>query len=121
MMKRTFQLFPALGLAIAAMTLGGCNKAEDKPKTTEAKPATPAASTTAAAPAAAATDPIKIGVIGPFTGGSSPMGLSMRDGVRLAAKQINAGGGVMGRQLELIERDDQATNERGAQVTQELL
>jgi branched-chain amino acid transport system substrate-binding protein len=121
MMKRTFQLFPALGFAIAAMTLGGCNKAEDKPKTTEAKPATPAASTTAAAPAAAATDPIKIGVIGPFTGGSSPMGLSMRDGVRLAAKQINAGGGVMGRQLELIERDDQATNERGAQVTQELL
>ena len=49
------------------------------------------------------------------------MGLSMRDGVRLAAKQINASGGVLGRKVELIERDDQATNERGAQVTQELL
>jgi branched-chain amino acid transport system substrate-binding protein len=120
MMKRSLQLFPALSLAIAAMTLGGCNKAEDKPKTTEAKPATPA--TTAGAPAtAASTDPIKIGVIGPFTGGSSPMGLSMRDGVRLAVKEINSAGGVMGRKIELIERDDQATNERGAQVTQELL
>ena len=28
-----------------------------------------------------AADPIKIGVSGPFTGGSSSMGVSMRDGV----------------------------------------
>ena len=49
------------------------------------------------------------------------MGLSMRDGVRLAAKQINASGGVLGRKIELIERDDQATNERGAQLAQELI
>lgn len=64
---------------------------------------------------------IKIGVYSPFTGGSSPMGLSMRDGVRLAAEEINAAGGVLGRKIELVERDDQATNERGAQVMQELL
>lgn len=119
MMKRSLQLVPALGFAIAAMTFGGCNKVEDKPKTVEAKPATPAAS--APAPAPVAAEPIKIGVIGPYTGGSSPMGLSMRDGVRLAAKEINANGGVLGKKIELIERDDQATNERGAQVTQELI
>ncbi len=65
--------------------------------------------------------PIRIGVYGPFTGGSSPMGLSMRDGVRLAADEINARGGVLGRQIELVERDDQATNERGAQVMQDLI
>jgi branched-chain amino acid transport system substrate-binding protein len=64
---------------------------------------------------------IKIGVYGPFTGGSSPMGLSMRDGVRLAADEINGAGGVLGRQIELVERDDQATNERGAQVMQDLI
>ncbi len=64
---------------------------------------------------------IRIGVYGPFTGGSSPMGLSMRDGVRLAADEINARGGVLGRQIELVERDDQATNERGAQVMQDLI
>jgi branched-chain amino acid transport system substrate-binding protein len=64
---------------------------------------------------------IKVGVYGPLTGGSSPMGLSMRDGVRLAAKEIDAHGGVLGRQIELVERDDQATNERGAQVMQDLI
>ena len=68
-----------------------------------------------------AADPIRIGVDGPFTGGSSPMGISMRDGVRIAAKEINAKGGVLGRQIELVERDDEAKNERGVQVAQELI
>jgi branched-chain amino acid transport system substrate-binding protein len=64
---------------------------------------------------------IKVGVYGPFTGGSSPLGASMRDGVRLAADEINAKGGVLGRTVELVERDDRATNERGAQVMQDLV
>src|SRR3954454_19761021 len=68
-----------------------------------------------------AADPIKIGVDGPFTGGSSSMGVSMRDGVRLAAKEINDAGGVLGRKIELVERDDEAKNERGVQVAQELI
>ena len=73
------------------------------------------------ASAAIAADPIKIGVSGPFTGGSSSMGVSMRDGVRLAAQEINKSGGVLGRQLQLIERDDEAKNERGVQIAQELI
>ncbi len=68
-----------------------------------------------------AADSIKIGVSGPYTGGSSPMGVSMRDGVRLAASEINAKGGVLGRKIELVERDDQADNQRGVQVAQELI
>ena len=68
-----------------------------------------------------AAAPIKIGLSGPYTGGSSPMGVSMRDGVRLAASEINAKGGVLGRKIQLIERDDQADNGRGVQVTQELI
>ncbi|OHC62417.1 MAG: amino acid ABC transporter substrate-binding protein [Rhodocyclales bacterium RIFCSPLOWO2_02_FULL_63_24] len=68
-----------------------------------------------------AADPIRIGVSGPFTGGSSPMGISMRDGIRLAAQEINAAGGVLGNRILLIERDDEAKNERGAQVVQELI
>jgi branched-chain amino acid transport system substrate-binding protein len=70
---------------------------------------------------ALAADPIKIGLSGPLTGGSSPMGVSMRDGVKLATNEINAKGGVLGRQIQLIERDDEAKNERGIQVTQELI
>ncbi|MBC7512930.1 MAG: ABC transporter substrate-binding protein [Herminiimonas sp.] len=68
-----------------------------------------------------AADPIKIGVSGPFTGGSAPMGVSMRDGVKVAIKEINEKGGVLGRQLEAVERDDEAKNERGVQVAQELI
>jgi branched-chain amino acid transport system substrate-binding protein len=68
-----------------------------------------------------AADTIKIGVTGPYTGGSSSMGVSMRDGVRLATKEINASGGVLGRQIELVERDDEAKNERGVQIAQELV
>lgn len=68
-----------------------------------------------------AADPIKIGVSGPYTGGSAPMGVSMRDGVKLAVAEINAAGGLLGRQIQLIERDDEAKNERGVQIAQELI
>jgi len=70
---------------------------------------------------ALAADPIKIGLSGPFTGGSSSMGVSMRDGVKLAVSEINAAGGVLGRPIELVERDDEAKNELGVQIAQELI
>jgi len=71
--------------------------------------------------AALAAEAIKVGLSGPFTGGSSSMGVSMRDGVRLATDEINKAGGVLGRQLQLVERDDEAKNERGVQIAQELI
>jgi len=74
-----------------------------------------------AAGSAFSADTIKIGVDGPFTGGSSSMGVSMRDGVRLATDEINKAGGVLGRKIELVERDDEAKNERGVQIAQELI
>lgn len=82
------------------------------------------AATLALASAAAAQD-IKIGLTGPFTGGSSSMGVSMRDGVKLAVEEINAAGGVdvggKKTKITLIERDDEAKNELGVQIAQELI
>ena len=75
----------------------------------------------ATAAAAQSGAPIKIGLTGPYTGGSSSMGVSMRDGAKLAAAEINKAGGVLGRQIQLVERDDEAKNEVGAQVAQELI
>ncbi len=49
------------------------------------------------------------------------MGISMREGIRIAAARINAEGGVLGRPIVLVERDDEASNERGAQVAQALI
>jgi len=65
--------------------------------------------------------PVRIGVSGPFSGPSAPMGLSMRDGIRIAAAEINAGGGVLGRRVELVERDDEASNELGAQIVRDFV
>jgi branched-chain amino acid transport system substrate-binding protein len=75
----------------------------------------------AAASPAIAADTIKVGLSGPFTGGSSSMGVSMRDGVKLAVAEINKAGGVLGKQLEMVERDDQADNTTGVQIAQELI
>ena len=74
---------------------------------------------------ALAQDAIKIGLSGPFTGGSSSMGVSMRDGVKLAAEEINAAGGIdvggKKMKIQLVERDDEAKNELGVQIAQELI
>jgi branched-chain amino acid transport system substrate-binding protein len=71
-----------------------------------------------------AADSIKIAITGPFSGGSAPMGASMRDGAKLAIGEINAAGGITvgGKKLkiDIIERDDEAKNDRGALIAQEL-
>ena len=76
---------------------------------------------TALTGAAFAADTIKIGLSGPFTGGSSSMGVSMRDGAKLAVEEINKAGGVLGKKFEVVERDDEGKNEVGVQVAQELI
>ncbi len=72
----------------------------------------------------AATSSIRIALTGPFTGGSSAMGISMRDGANLAIQEINRQGGLqIGDQkysLEVFERDDEGKNEKGALIAREL-
>lgn len=64
--------------------------------------------------------PIEIAVIGPYTGGSADMGISMRQGVELAKDEINRAGGVLGTSIVLVQRDDEAHNERGARIAREV-
>ena len=75
------------------------------------------------APTAAAQSDsqIKIGLIGPFTGGSADFGNSMRNGVELAVSEINALGGYVGRKFELVVRDDKANPELARQMSEELV
>ena len=72
------------------------------------------------APASGPSGSLKIGVIGPFTGPSSDFGIPMLQGVQLAAEQINAGGGYMGRPLTLVIKDDQGNPDVGLKGSQEL-
>jgi branched-chain amino acid transport system substrate-binding protein len=70
----------------------------------------------------ASTDVIRIGLSGPFTGGSAPMGISMREGVRIAVEEINLYvGGVLGKKIVLVERDDQANPAAGGAVANDLI
>jgi branched-chain amino acid transport system substrate-binding protein len=61
-----------------------------------------------ARPAIAAKDPILIGYLPALTGPSSSTGIGINRGIQLAIQEINAAGGVDGRQFELITRDTQS-------------
>ena len=50
---------------------------------------------------------IKIGTISPNTGNMSAYGDAVTKAWKLAAKEINDAGGVLGKKIELIEKDDQ--------------
>ncbi|AIY39918.1 Branched-chain amino acid ABC transporter [Collimonas arenae] len=65
--------------------------------------------------------PIKIGVIGPITGPSEDMGQSMIGGARVFLADINQVGGVLGRKIELVERDDRAKPEVGVAMAKEMI
>lgn len=52
--------------------------------------------------------PIKIGQIASLTGNYQPLGSEDKKAVELAVKQINEKGGVLGRQVELIVKDDKS-------------
>ena len=76
-----------------------------------------------ALPAAAqqAAAPVKVGVIGPFSGPSSDFGVPMLQGVELAVEQINAVGGYLGRPLALVVKDDQGNPDVGRKGSEELV
>src|SRR6056297_421484 len=66
-------------------------------------------------------NPIKIGVSVTLSGRNSPMGIAVKDGVVLAVEQINADGGINGKTLELIIKDDQNNPETARKVDAELI
>jgi branched-chain amino acid transport system substrate-binding protein len=67
---------PRAATVLAALLLAGCHRQDDV---------------------------VRIGVAGSF---SDPIGLPMRQAAELAAEEINADGGIHGKRLELVLRDD---------------
>ncbi|MCB1987400.1 MAG: ABC transporter substrate-binding protein, partial [Burkholderiaceae bacterium] len=63
---------------------------------------------------------VRVGVIGPFTGPSSDFGKPMLQGIELAADEINAVGGYLGRPLQLVVKDDRGDPQTGLAASQEL-
>ena len=59
------------------------------------------------------SDTLRIGVEAPLSGEQSVTGVGMINGAQLAADEINADGGVDGRQIEIIAIDDAADPDTG--------
>jgi branched-chain amino acid transport system substrate-binding protein len=51
-------------------------------------------------------DIIRIGVLTNLTGYGADLGAAAKDGINLAVEEINANGGLLGRKIEAIFRDD---------------
>ncbi|MFA5664840.1 ABC transporter substrate-binding protein [Castellaniella sp.] len=69
----------------------------------------------------AADDTIKVGAIFPLSGGSSPQGQTLLQGVQAMADLINEDGGVLGKKIVIIERDDEATPAVGVSRANDLI
>ncbi len=71
---------------------------------------------------AAAQEPVKVGVILPLSGPSSLAGSEVIQGVRLAVKETNDAGGVLGgRPIELVVEDDESSPTKGATAARKLI
>ena len=70
---------------------------------------------------ATGADTIKIGFNTPLTGFAASDGKSCSEGAKLAVDQINAEGGVLGRQLELVIYDDQAKPAQAIPIANKLI
>jgi len=80
-MKRTISFIIAVMMLAACFAFTGCAKEEE-----------------------AAT--IKIGMQGPYTGSTAVYGLAVQTGARLYIDQLNAAGGINGKQIELVYYDN---------------
>src|SRR2546426_6932472 len=77
--------------------------------------------TLALAGPAGAEGPIRIGEINSYSGIGAPFTLPYRAAVEMAVDQINAGGGVNGRKLEVLFRDDKGQPAEAIKHAQELV
>jgi branched-chain amino acid transport system substrate-binding protein len=67
------------------------------------------------------SQPVKIGFAGSLTGQFSDLGLAGRNGAILAVEQINNAGGIQGRPVELIVKNDQNDPDVAVQVDTDLI
>jgi branched-chain amino acid transport system substrate-binding protein len=110
MQRKKFSL--AVFAAVAVLTLAGCGE-EKKPEPVVATPPPPPPPMV-----------VKLGHVGPLTGGIAHLGKDNENGARLAVDEANANGFKLeGKtvKLELVAEDDQADPKVGTTVAQKLV
>ena len=101
-MKKFTRFFATVAaVSMVAASLTGCGSKSDN-----------TASTDTTADSATAGDTLKIGGIGPITGGAAVYGLAVKNAAELAVKEINEAGGINGMQVEFKFEDDEHDAEK---------
>jgi len=105
-MKKLLCIAMVVMMAFAA--LAGCagTPAASTGDATAASTGDASASDAAAAAPATAAETIKVGILGPHTGEYAVYGLAVKNGAQLYFDQVNAAGGVNGKQIETIVYDN---------------
>src|SRR5262245_43417057 len=70
---------------------------------------------------AAGQEKLKLGLVAAMSGQSAKSGEAIVRGLTVAADEINAKGGVLGQQIELLVRDDESNPAKGAIAARELV
>ncbi|NCB31820.1 MAG: branched-chain amino acid ABC transporter substrate-binding protein, partial [Clostridia bacterium] len=106
--KQTMKKFvcTVVALMMALVCFAGCSAAPAQPAgDASASEAQPAAE--AEAQPAAEGGSIKIGMLAPLTGAVAEYGQAVANGVRMYTEELNAAGGINGKQIELVEYDEE--------------
>lgn len=67
------------------------------------------------------SEPVRIGVLAPITGGGGPYGADIVKAAKLAADEINGIGGVLGRKIEIIAEDDETNATAAVKAARKLI
>ncbi|MFH1629607.1 MAG: ABC transporter substrate-binding protein, partial [Pseudomonadota bacterium] len=71
---------------------------------------------------AQSAEPIKFGFLHSLSGGVGQVyGIPDQAGVKIAVEEINKAGGILGRPLEMISRDDKLSPETGVREAKDLI
>jgi branched-chain amino acid transport system substrate-binding protein len=70
---------------------------------------------------AIAQETIKIGEFGSLTGDNASFGISQNNGVQMAVEEINAGGGVLGKKIDLTVEDNMTKQGETTTITRKLI
>lgn len=97
------QFLAVVGAAAAVGALSACGSSSSSTGTA----ASTAASGAASGSASASGDTIKVGLLAPLTGDVSVYGIAVANGANLYIKQVNEAGGINGKQIEVVEMDEQ--------------
>jgi len=103
-------------IVVGSLVVAACGA-----QTPAATTAPSAAATTAASAAPTPGPDVKVGVVSPFSGSVGFLGEYMANSMQIEIDKLNAAGGLLGRKVVLVKRDDQLNPAMSVSATRELI